>query len=237
MNASSKMQDYRQYGDKWIQTFTGTGIGGVLPLDHPRPEHVNFITIAHHTACTNRFLGATKLPISIAQHQIQVADHVRPRLRPRALFHDGHESAVNDNSTPWKALIQSICGMPVISDIEGRHDDAIFSAAGFEPISAAEKDEIKHEDLRALMTERRDLCEKTPMPWIVDGFGAEPWPETIVAWPWWYAEFMFLQRIRDYCPALFSRHSTAFYARIGELRLLGPAEWERMAHFVAAVRA
>lgn len=227
--SENKMERYQDYGDLWVQTFTGTGVGGVMMLQTPRAEDFDIIGAAHHCAITNRYIGALRLPLSIAQHSVEIADRLPKHLQAHGLFHDAsHEPYVNDISTPFKAVIERRAGSPIISEIENRLEAATFQALCLGHLPKAERDIIKREDLRALMTERRDLGEKAPMPWVVDSFGAEPWPETLDAWPWWYAERKFLDRTLKYLPFSFSNEDRErIHERIHDLHTIGINECSR----------
>src|ERR1051325_8384123 len=79
----------------FITTFTGRKVN---PLDI-RPEDVDIRDIAHHLALLNRFVGASKRPISIAQHSIYVYKLlIGTGWEKEGLFHDAPEAYLGDVS-------------------------------------------------------------------------------------------------------------------------------------------
>ncbi len=83
--------------DPFITTFTGRKVN---PLNLC-PEDVSIIDIAHHLSLLNRFVGATKHPISIAQHSVYVYELlIGSGWEREALFHDAAEAYLGD-MTKW----------------------------------------------------------------------------------------------------------------------------------------
>lgn len=81
--------------EPFITTFTGRKIN---PLNL-QPEDVDIYDIAHHLALLNRFVGATKRPVSIAQHSIYVSRLLYHTPWEReGLFHDAPEAYLGDVS-------------------------------------------------------------------------------------------------------------------------------------------
>ena len=94
-----------------IRTFTGKEVN---PLDL-KPEDIDIRDIAHHLACVNRFAGALRHPVSVAQHSVYVSRLVadarllsmpllskeeRGALAKKALLHDAAEAYLGD-VTKW----------------------------------------------------------------------------------------------------------------------------------------
>jgi len=68
-----------------------------------RPEDICIEDIAHHLALINRFNGATKRPISVAQHSVYVARlcwDLSWETQLQALLHDATEAYLGD-ITKW----------------------------------------------------------------------------------------------------------------------------------------
>jgi hypothetical protein len=69
---------------------------------HLRPEDIDIEDIAHHLACSNRFVGALRTPVSIAQHSICVARLVGgwagKEYALYGLLHDASEAYLGDVS-------------------------------------------------------------------------------------------------------------------------------------------
>lgn len=79
----------------FICTYTGKKVN---PLDI-RPEDISIADIAHHLSLLNRFVGATRRPISIAQHSIYVYYLLKDTDWAReGLFHDSPETYLGDVS-------------------------------------------------------------------------------------------------------------------------------------------
>lgn len=80
-----------------IYTFTGRRVN---PLDL-RPEDICIEDIAHHLACCNRFAGACRVPISVAQHSVYAAQLCWDTPHAlQALLHDAAEAYLGD-VTKW----------------------------------------------------------------------------------------------------------------------------------------
>lgn len=78
-----------------ITTYTGRKVN---PLDL-KHEDICIEDIAHHLACINRFNGAAKYPISVAQHSVWVARLSGP-FGMEGLLHDAAEAYLGD-ITKW----------------------------------------------------------------------------------------------------------------------------------------
>jgi 5'-deoxynucleotidase YfbR-like HD superfamily hydrolase len=94
-----------------IVTYTGRQVN---PLAL-RVEDIDIKDIAHSLACSNRFIGHTAQPISIAQHSIYVALLVHDRLTLsreytlQALLHDASEAYLGD-ITKWLKMTDCMDG-------------------------------------------------------------------------------------------------------------------------------
>ena len=176
----------------WFLTYTGRQF---WPFD-PRPDDVCIRDIAHHLAQICRFNGGTRVPYSVAQHSLMVADLLPPPLAFYGLLHDATEAYVGDMVRPlkrglpeyqrveaeiWAAIVQKF-------RIETNPSFTFFDAAG-RVVTAEAK--VKEADNVALMTERRDLLVPSPHGW---SNRAEPHPETIRPLSASEAETRFLQR-------------------------------------------
>jgi hypothetical protein len=87
-----------------MTTFSGRSVD---PLNLT-PDDIAIEDIAHHLACINRFCGACKKPISVAQHSVYVArmcgaeDGGEHALQ--ALLHDATEAYLGDVIRPLKTM-------------------------------------------------------------------------------------------------------------------------------------
>jgi hypothetical protein len=98
-----------------IVTYTGRQVN---PLDL-HIDDIDIKDIAHSLACSNRFIGHTAQPISIAQHSMFVAMLVRAALPEdlsisrgyilQALLHDASEAFLGD-ITKWLKLTDCMAG-------------------------------------------------------------------------------------------------------------------------------
>jgi hypothetical protein len=165
-----------------VQTYTGARVD----LLDPKPEAINITDIAHHLAQICRFTGATREHYSVAQHSVLVAAMVPPECAFRALLHDAHEAYMGDISQPVKEMIRrNGNAAAVLTDISNGLNGAIAQRFDLVDDSILPSKAlpfghhgIKHADLRALATERRDLMVPDPTPWP-SLEGVEPHPEPI----------------------------------------------------------
>jgi len=75
-----------------MTTFSGIVLN---PFD-PRPDQIKIEDIAHHLALINRFVGATRYPVSVAYHSFFGSDLIDERLALAFLLHDGSEAYLGD---------------------------------------------------------------------------------------------------------------------------------------------
>lgn len=140
--------------------------------------------IAHALSLINRFTGHTTRPYSVAEHSLLVADlaeaaDATPVVQMAALMHDAHEAYTGDVSSPVKWAI----GQPweVFEHAEALRMQHQF---GLRTAMTAARAQIRHWDLVALATERRDLTAYMPgisAPWsILDTPGHEVPPCNMV---------------------------------------------------------
>lgn len=187
----------------WIQTFTGRAFN----LDAPTPEQVCARDIAHALALLNRYCGHSLWPYSVAQHSIMVAEIVAataPELALAALLHDAPEAYLNDWSSPLKAIMRDWQANGAHGQAPLYLDEAIgdcIRARYRINLGPAERRLIKHADLVALATEKRDLFGPAPQEGWGDATGFEL-PEPLAApcqeWSWLRAEAGFLRAFDAY---------------------------------------
>ena len=127
-------------------------------------------SIAHQLAQINRFTGATCRPYSVAEHSLLCADLAQeaglpPTVQLCCLLHDAHECIVGDMATPMKGLLGDAWAAQ-----EALHARTLRGHFGLRHAFAAHREAVKHFDLVALATERRDLLAYQPgrnAPWPV----------------------------------------------------------------------
>lgn len=149
----------------WILTATGRAIDMAMPV----PAQVDVMDIAWALAQLPRFTGHCLRPYSVAEHSLLVTEiceretDMRPEGLMAALLHDAAEAYMGDCNSPLKHLLGNAWHA-----LERRHQQAIHTALDVPVVSLMARQAIKHADLVALATERRDL-----MP--AHGAGEQPW--------------------------------------------------------------
>lgn len=167
----------------WIQTFTGK----VFELFDPKPDQIDIRDIAHALALTVRFNGHSIVPYSVAQHSVLVASAVPAEMFLEALLHDASEAYVGDMVRPLKQT------MHMYRDVEDKIQMAILRRFDVEEAGLFGRSwKIKNADMRALVTERRDLMAPGPAWTNPPPEEHEPFPDKIVPWGWEMAEHRFL---------------------------------------------
>lgn len=137
----------------WIQTFTRKK----FDLLEPDESMICIEDIAHHLSIENRFGGATKFPLAVGYHSVNMVDicpHVRLNLD--YLMHDAHEAYTKDLPTPIKRMFfgedYDKVFMPVVRVIQNKFKVEMFDC-------------IKIDDRRMAITERNQLLTKPPDKW------------------------------------------------------------------------
>lgn len=173
--------------------FMTTASGGAIYPLSPDPKDVSVYDIAYALGNVCRFGGHVRKFYSVAQHCVMVAANVPRELRYAALLHDAAEAYVGDLVRPAKA------GASSYRAIETRLMIVICDALRCDA-RELEHAEIREADVRALMTERRDLIHN-PNGWTWDGVeDVLPYADPIVplapadASRAWAAAFV------EYCP-------------------------------------
>jgi len=162
----------------YVSTFSGNRF---YPLE-PRIDRVAIEDIAHGLAYQCRFNGQTREFYSVAQHSLIVASLVPPHLRLAALLHDAAEAYLGDMVKPLKVLL------PEFGALEDKVSALIAAAFA---IDFSDYAPIKHADLIALATEKRDLMPHSAERWsYLDHI--EALPEPIAAMSPWQAKQAFL---------------------------------------------
>lgn len=174
-----------QRGD-WMLTVTGRR----LYVGEPKLEDILVEDIAHALAKVTRFGGHTPGDglYSVAQHSVLVSIIYEAELQKQgipsapgsvlgALLHDATEAYLGDMIRPVKRAVGRAYG-----DLEHLWERAITQRFGLSPVGTI----LKHADLRALATERRDLLpfadpkiNPRAWEWKEDELGVTPWFEHI----------------------------------------------------------
>mgnify|MGYP001032698119 FL=1 len=150
--------------------YVSTFLGNRFFLTRPHIDDVAIEDIAHGLAYQCRFNGQTSAFYSVAQHSLMVMSLVPQTLRFQALLHDAAEAYLGDMVKPLKPLF------PEFSVIEAR----VMAIIGQRfTIDLTHLDPaIKHADMIALATEKRDLMPYSTETWSYLQ-GIRPLPESI----------------------------------------------------------
>ena len=162
--------------------YTSTG-RYVWPL---RPDWFtpDITEIADHLSKINRFLGATRVPYSVAEHSVRVVELLPPELQLAGLLHDASEAYLGDMPSYLKRDPEF--GEPY-RRAERRLSARIEKVFGV----GLDHDLIHWADRRLLATERRDLLSHDDAEWLVLR-GVKPLRGRIVPWGWVEARDRFL---------------------------------------------
>src|SRR5450830_1185458 len=125
-------------------------------------------TIAHALAQINRFTGHAVRPYSVAEHSLlccalAAREGLSPSVQLACLMHDAHEAFTGDVASPVKWSLQGAW-----EGFEHVHAVQVRRWYGLQSTFAAHRATIRHFDLVALATERRDLT-------LWDSDEHEPW--------------------------------------------------------------
>lgn len=147
------MAEFNRYA---YRTYTGL----LLDLSDPQPEDFNIPDIAHQLARVSRFGGAMDGFYSVGSHSVYVARRLEELGHARSvvvagLMHDASEAYLGDMVSGLKRL------MPEYRMLEERYEAAIIRAFGLNPNHHRI---VKEADLRARLSEIRDLFRYAPYP-------------------------------------------------------------------------
>lgn len=143
-----------------------THSGRLVDLADMSPADITLDDIAHHLARVCRFGGGVNRFYSVAQHSVYVATHITttdPRLRRAALLHDAAEAYTGDMVTGLKRRC------PDFRRIQQGIDSAI--QARFCLPVGLDYWLVKEADLRARLSETRDLFDAYPRAELLGGEG------------------------------------------------------------------
>lgn len=157
----------------------------------PRPEDIVLKEAAHALSNICRFGGHTKQFYAVAQHCHLVADLVPPRLELYALLDDLEEAYTGDMIEPMQRALRQYTS--AFTQIRDGIKKAVLRRFRLPPLSAADEALVRHADLVALATERRDLMVPTTDHWeVLDGI--EPHEEEITPYSPGGSYLLFLDR-------------------------------------------
>ena len=157
----------------WMLTVTGA----VVDLRLADPSAISVLDIAHSLSLLNRYHGHTNRPYSVAEHSLMVVEIMERELAlhdPGALLagllHDAHEAYIADLASPLKQAMQKIAladgrTMCDYTRLERELQTQVLLRFGCYSDYARHHAAIKHADLLALATERRDLLPAGGPEW------------------------------------------------------------------------
>ena len=170
-------------------TWMLTASGMVVDLLRPQGAVFSISDIAHHLSQINRYTGAARRPLSVAEHSLLVCEILErergerdPSVLLAALMHDAHEAYTQDLSTPAKQAVGAAWG-----EFENRVQFAVLRHHGLITAYTAARERICWADRTALATERAALLPQdgpewgvmrthTPVSWQdFDRFSAYDW--------------------------------------------------------------
>lgn len=166
----------------WMPTYTGKRVD----LLRPKPEQIDPEDLAEHLSKEQRWVGACRGFLSVAQHAVIVAGICADPLA--GLLHDAHEAYTGDLPRPVKHLMYR-----EVHNLEVRLDDAICLRFGL-PAGAFRTPDVREADERVAATEMLHLVEPTAV-WMPSF--AEPLAiEHFTLWAPIYAKTRFLSLLR-----------------------------------------
>lgn len=156
----------------WILTRSGRK----FDLANPTADMIDTADLAHSLSMQCRFNGHTTSFYSVAQHCLLVAELVPEEHKLAALLHDATEAYVGDLVRPLKEGMRDFAERCSVLDLyaytEHRVWQAICQRFDLDPQLPAC---VKHADLVALATEKRDLMPSHPEPWpCLEGITPNP---------------------------------------------------------------
>lgn len=161
----------------WMQTFSGRA----FRLDAPLTSGVHWPDVIYGLAHINRFCGHAGT-YSVAQHSVLVAEQLRPEWKLYGLLHDAAEAYTGDITTPVKRWLVDE-GQWQLEAMTERVECAVYAAADLTyPVPETIAEAVHVADVRALMTERRDLMAPAPKSWGMEYDAVTPLPDRIVRW-------------------------------------------------------
>lgn len=171
----------------FIETFTGRRF---RPLD-PSASDVCIEDIAHALSQQCRFSGHTRVPYSVAEHSVRVADRLRRHsreVRLWGLMHDASEAYLVDIPSPLKCT-------PAFMQYRIAEQALMLCVCERFGMDYAEPEAVREADAALLALEVRDLMPAKPAHWAGQ-LGAAV-GEEIRPWSARMAEVKFLETFRS----------------------------------------
>lgn len=197
-----------------------SAFGKRIDLLDPVIEQVDFEEIAWTLAGVYRWAGAADPDVSVALHTLICLEASPPGLKPWVLLHDAHEARIGDWTTPVQQAMHAAARRVMTggdfatagarAELVDAHDRVIHAAAGLPMPTPDQRAAIRHVDLVALQTERRD--------YLRDGM-AHRWPPEIECIQPLERQFGRRWRPKQVCVAVLCR---AFHDHLPALKSTNP---------------
>ncbi len=184
-------------GRGYIHTYTGKAF---YPL-YPKVEDICLRDIAHHLACVNRWTGAARRPISVAEHSVIVSERAEEiaikaswplghasLVAKWGLLHDASEAYIADVASPLKHAPE----MAAYRKAERLIMDVVLDWA---ELPAGQPPEVTQADRESLVSEANLLMQPMRPGWNL-GLPVHL-PLEPIGCDWRQAEELFLQRAHD----------------------------------------
>lgn len=149
----------------WMLSSTGAAID----LRFVAADQISILDVGHHLAQINRFDGAARRPISVAEHSLVVVEILErecflsdPSILLAALMHDAHEYITGDMKTPMKQLLGAAW-----QEIEDRIQRSVMRRFNLVTAFHSARVAIHWADMTALASERKALLPDTGPEWPV----------------------------------------------------------------------
>lgn len=162
-------------------TFVRTYSGRDVSLADPHFATINIRDIACALSRINRFCGATRLPVNVADHSLNVVrclalQRASAAVQLLGLLHDAHEAYIGDITAPMRRQIKAICGRDVVEVIADQMDRAVWQAFGLARYALARDIAmVRIADQAVLAAEWRDLMEgPSPIAGTAATFAIKP---------------------------------------------------------------
>lgn len=152
-----------------------TASGRYVDLLRPDPATIVLYDVAHHLAQANRYAGACRRPMSVAEHALLVADRLRSqgsgaRTVLLGLHHDDPEAYAQDITRPLKlALARNYEGDSNYAQIEKGLHSAIHVALGLPDWTDGRRAAVRAADDWALAAEAWHLLPSHGEGWFCWG--------------------------------------------------------------------
>jgi hypothetical protein len=161
-------------------TWLLTASGMVVDLLRPQGAVFSVGDIAHHLSQINRYTGAARRPLSVAEHSLLVCEILErergerdPSVLLAALMHDAHEAYTQDLSAPAKQAVGEAWG-----EFENRVQFAVLRYHSLITPYTAARERIRWADRTACATERVALLPPDGPEWaVMQSHPPVPWAD------------------------------------------------------------